>query len=204
MRVGCIVEGHGETDGVPVLLRRLATSWNVSNLEIPVVIRTPRDKLKAAGEVERVVEQVATKLQGQGVILLVVDSEDDCPAALGPAFLTRATATRSDLEIAVVLAKAEFEAWFIAAAPSLAGKRDLPPDLEAPADPEAIRGAKEWLTSQMRRTDPSRRYAETRDQAALAAQFDFELASRTSPSFDKFLREARRLLGVGGDDAAAT
>jgi len=126
---------------------------------------------------------------GRGAVLVLIDSEDDCPKDLVPEFLLRARAARSDMRISVVLAKQEFEAWFIAAAPSLAGKRGLPADLEPPPDPEGIRGAKEWLAERMSAFS----YSETVDQAKLTAAFDLESA-RTSPSFDKCYREVTELV----------
>jgi hypothetical protein len=41
---------------------------------------------------------------------------------------------------------------------------------------------------------PGASYAETTDQAALAAEFDLEAARRRSDSFDKCYREIRTLL----------
>jgi hypothetical protein len=90
----------------------------------------------------------------------------------------------------VVLAKSEFEAWFIAAARSLAGVRGLSPGLAPPSDPEAIRGANEWLGRQMA---SGRSYTEVVDQPRLAARFDLHEA-RNSPSFDKLWRDLERLL----------
>jgi hypothetical protein len=72
----------------------------------------------------------------------------------------------------------------------LRGHRDLPVDLGSPRDPEAIRGAKEWLDRHMPR---GRAYIETVDQPALAARFDLALARRAR-SFDKCYREIVRLL----------
>ena len=93
----------------------------------------------------------ALRVDTAGGVLVLLDADDDCPAALGPALLERARAARSDVPISVVLANREFEAWFIAAAESLAGTHGFPADLTAPADPEKIRGAKEWLGQ--RKTD---------------------------------------------------
>jgi hypothetical protein len=92
-----------------------------------------------------------------------------------------------------VLAVKEFEAWFLAAAPSLAGKRGLPDNLEPPADPEQIRDAKGWL--QKRRTDRLA-YAPTVDQPALAAVVDLAQVRARSSSFDKLWREVERLLAA--------
>jgi hypothetical protein len=96
------------------------------------------------------------------------------------------------MEISVVLAKKEYEAWFIAAAESLCGECGLPQDLVGDPNPESIRGAKEWLSKHM---PQNRRYAETTDQAALTNVFDMH-AARRADSFDKCYREIIRLLTV--------
>ena len=102
------------------------------------------------------------------------------------------------MQISVVLAKKEFEAWFIAAAESLRGQCGLSQELVADPDPESIRGAKEWLSRQMPR---NRRYAETTDQPALTAIFDLQ-AARRADSFDKCYREIVRLLTVLGPEGS--
>jgi hypothetical protein len=85
----------------------------------------------------------------------------------------------------VVLAKSEFENWFIAAAESIAGDSGLAPGLSSPSDPESIRDAKGWLQKAM---PPGRKYSETIDQPSLASKFDLN-AARRAPSFDKLCRE---------------
>lgn len=191
MRVACIVEGHGDVDAVPVLLRRLANALDpLLPVQVEQPIRVTKDKLLKSGELERAVELAARKIGGAGAILILLDSDEHCPAELGPDLLKRASAARSDVSIAVVLAKQEFEAWFLAAAESLRGRRGLRDDLEPPADPEGIRGAKEWLTAHMA---GGQHYVETLDQPALAAVFDLE-AARSADSFDKCWRELDRLI----------
>lgn len=130
----------------------------------------------------------ARKIAGVGAVLILLDGDDDCPAELGPQLAQRVAEVRNDLPSAVVLAKREFEAWYLAAAESLRGLRGLYADLQPPPDPEAVRGAKEWLAERM-----TGGYSETLDQPALAAQFDLDLARR-APSFDKCYREVVRLL----------
>jgi hypothetical protein len=145
-----------------------------------------------AGEMERSVDLAGRKLQGQGGILILLDCDWDngCPATDGPALLKRAMIVRGDLPIAVILAKREFEAWFLAAAESLGGKHGLPNDLESPAKPEDIRGSKEWLGDKM---PYGQSYAETTDQPAFTTMFDMNMARR-SDSFDKCYREIERML----------
>jgi nucleotide-binding universal stress UspA family protein len=194
VRVGCIVEGHGEVQAVPALIRRVARTLGVP-VDIPHPIRIPGSKLAQQGELERAVELASRTIGGRGAILVLLDSDDDCPAEVGPPLLARATSARRNVPVAVVLAKSEFEAWFLAAAESLRGRQGLAPDLQAPSHPEAIRGAKEWLRERM---PAGRKYVETEDQAALTEHFDLDLARRRAASFDKCYREIARLLTAPG------
>ena len=128
-------------------------------------------------------------MAGEGAaVLVLIDADDDCPAKLGPSLLRRLRGRLPDRPSAVVLAKREFEAWFLAAARSLRGCRGLAQDLGPPAHPEEIRGAKEWLARRMGR------YRPTLDQPALAAVMDLEEARR-APSFDKLWRDLERIFG---------
>lgn len=191
IQMACIVEGHGEREAVPVVIRRLAASLDATlALHIPHPIRIPKSRLLKPGELERAVDLAARRIAGDGAVLVLLDSDDDCPAQLGPELLQRALSARSDVSLAVVIAKREFESWFLAAADSLRGHRGLAADLGPPPDPEAIRGAKEWLDAHM---ESGRAYVETLDQPALAARFDLDMARRAD-SFDKCCREITRLL----------
>jgi hypothetical protein len=143
------------------------------------------------GELERAVERAARSLGGGGGVLIVVDADDDLPCQLGPSLTRRAVAVRADLKSSVVIANREKEAWYVAAIESLRGKRGIPENAEPPPDAEAIRGAKAWLARLM-----DRPYSEVTDQPALSSLFDFELAQGRAPSFQRFWREVRRLLGV--------
>ena len=190
VQIGCIVEGQGEVEAVPILIRRVASSlYPELQVVTPHPIRVSRSKVIQEGELERVVELAAQNIGGQGAILIILDSDDDCPAQLGPELLCRARQVRSDLPIAVVLAKREFEAWFLAAADSLRGYKGLTNNLESPNNPEEIRGAKGWLKQ---RRD-SRKYRETLDQPGFTARFDLNQARRAD-SFDKCYRDIARLL----------
>ena len=191
VQISCIVEGYGEVEAVPILIRRIAETL-YPELEIGTLrpIRVSRDKVVKEGELERRVEFAARKISGQGAIFILLDSDDDCPAHLAPELLGRALQARSDLPIAVVLAKHEFESWFLAAIESLCGQRGLKDNIQPTENPEAVRGAKEWLSGQMENNT----YSETVDQPKLTARFDFDQARRTD-SFDKCYRDIVRLLG---------
>ena len=191
VKIGCIVEGESEVATVPLLIRRIAANlYPELPIVVPPPIRRPRNKVVKENELERAVEFVARQIGGQGAIFIILDSDKDCPAELGPTLLHRASQARSDLPIAVVLAKCEFEAWFLAAAESLRGQRGLKNDIDSPDNPEEIRGAKEWLRHRMQR---SKTYSARRDQPALVVLFDMEQA-RQADSFDKCYRDIVRLL----------
>lgn len=191
MKVGLVVEGHGDVEAVPILLRRIAQRLQVPTLEVHRPHRVPRSKLVKGGEIERVVELLARQLGPGAPVLVVVDADRDCPAELGPALRERARRARPDREIAVILANREFEAWLVAAAASLAGHRGLPAHLSAPDHPEALLGPKEWLARQM-----PRGYSEILDQPALTSVMDLEQAEGRAPSFAKLVRDLGRVLAT--------
>lgn len=189
MPIACIVEGHGEVSAVPELIRRIGAEQNppvYPTIEGP--IRIPGSRLRQTAEFGRAAELASARAGQGGGVLILFDAEDDCPAELGPEL--RGRITRDDIEVGVVLAKFEYEAWFLAAAESIRGRRGLAADLEPPADPEGVRGAKEWLRDRM---EGSRTYSETLDQAALTAVMDLDSARRAD-SFDKCYREVARLV----------
>jgi len=191
IRIVAIVTGHGEVEAVPILIRRIAQDLDPALYpEIITPIRVPESRLRKNAEIKRTVELAALKLGGNGGILIFMDCDckNCCPAKEGPKILKKARSTRRDILISVVLAKKEFEAWFIAAAKSLRGCRGLLNNLEPAPDPESIRGAKEWLSNHMN----NRCYSETTDQPAFTEKFDFNLA-RSSNSFDKCYREIQKL-----------
>ncbi len=194
VRIAAIVEGHGECEAVPELIRRIAR--DIDPGFVPIVLppfRVPASRLMKAGEIERTIDLASRKLQGPGGIIVIVDCDWDggCPARDGPALLARARQARSDHPVSVVLAKKEYEAWFLAAAESLRGRRSLSDDLVGPPDPESINGAKEWLSNRMPRGIS---YSETDDQPALTAVFDMTAARQCADSFDKCYRDLYGML----------
>jgi hypothetical protein len=99
-----------------------------------------------------------------------------------------------------VIANREFEAWFLAALPSLVGKRGLPEEVPPVPNPESIRDAKGHLGKLMPSTLS---YSPTADQPSFTATFDMEVARGGSDSFDKCWREVERLLLSPGKTTAS-
>ncbi|MEI6656680.1 MAG: DUF4276 family protein [Verrucomicrobiota bacterium] len=179
-----IVEGHGEQKALPLLIRRIFVE--ISPFTFPIVNPPIRVKsgsfLNDPDYFEKYVTYAADKAaQAGGEVLILLDCEDDCPAELGPRLLAQARTLRGDVPCSVVLAHREYETWFLAAAESLRGLSGLPDDLVPPSQPEAIRGAKEWLGRQM-----DQPYDPIIHQAAFTARFDLSQA-KTIPSFARFV-----------------
>ncbi len=191
MKVGLIVEGHGEVHSAPHLVRRILQE--LAPALRPLILpphRVSRGQLTKDEGLKTAIEFMARKVGTEGRILLLVDADDDLPCVLGPRLLTLARGFRPDRDISVIVATREYVAWFLTAAESLRGRRGLPEDLVPPAAPEAIRDAKGWLSQHM-----SDGYRETIDQPALTNIFDLA-AARRSDSFDKLFREVGRLFGL--------
>jgi len=192
LNLGCIVEGHGEVSALPILIRRIQLEVRPEvHLNIPRPTRVGRYKLVQPGELENALERLARRLTPPRALLVLIDADDDCPKELAPLLAARAAKARSDIACGIVLAKFEFEAWFLAAIESLGGKRGVKKGVLPVPDPETIRDAKGCLSRHM---EGNRSYSATVDQAALTEAFDMKLAHQRSGSFDKCWREIERLL----------
>jgi hypothetical protein len=187
MRVSSIVEGDGEVEALPVLLRRLALWKNAATKIDPLrPIRVKRNRfLNRDEELNRHLQLAGAKCGEDGWILVLLDADDDCPADLGSTILLRARAMLPHRKISVVLANREFEAWYIGAALSLNGRRGLVLEVgDDLVDPERPRDAKGWLAARM----PAG-YGETTDQPAFAARMDLQMAFDRCRSFRKLCTE---------------
>lgn len=188
IRVACIVEGHGEISSLPILLRRIG-QWRSPHryVDVSPPIRVHRDRfLNKIEEFERHVRLAAHKSGDDGWILVLLDADDDCPVELRTRIAEQAESVVPHRSLSVVLAKREYEAWFIGAASSLGGKRGLSiSDADQHVDPESPRDAKGWLRQRMARGA----YGETTDQPAFSAVMDLQQAKQRCRSFRKLCDE---------------
>jgi Domain of unknown function (DUF4276) len=193
--IATVVEGEGEVGALPKVLQRIAAELGVWGLRTPKPHRVPRSNLIQTGGIERAVLQESIRVKAAGGVLVLIDADKDCPARCGPELLARARTARPDLPIAVILAVPEFEAWYRAAADSLAGQAGFSETMTRPADPEGPpRDAKGWLSAHRPKSNP---YSPIPDQEKLASLFDLAMARAHAPSFDKFYREVESLLLPG-------
>ena len=191
-----IVEGHGDVQAFPVLLRRLRDEAEVWGVDVGRSIRRPRARLVDEAGVQQAV-RLALAQRDCGAVLILFDGESDCPVHLGPTVQAWATAAADGTPCRVVLAHREYEAWFLAAIESLRGRRGIRNDAESHPAPENPRGAKEHLEARMQ---PGATYLETTDQPAFSALFSLPAAYRRSRSFRKLADSFENLVRAMGHD----
>ena len=184
-----IVEGVAEVESIPVLFRRILAHQNIHDISISRPFRVKRNRVVHPQELERAITLAVRDRDNVAGVMVVLDSDDDCPAQLGPDLLARAQKA-TKLPTAIVLAQKELECWFLGAKESLRGTRGIRNDSAAPQDPEAIRGAKERLSRNM---PPSRRYLEVDDQPAFADAMNLDQAQARCSSFAKLMRDLSEL-----------
>lgn len=186
-----IVEGQGEVQAVPNLLHRIVASVAPDALlQVSAPIRVKAGSFLRDNEYFRrhILLAGAKAAQRQGSVLILLDCEDDRPARLGPDLLRRASTVRNDVRVVVCLAHREYETWFLTAACSLRGCCGLSHHLTPPADPEAHRGAKEWLSRHMPYP-----YDPVQHQLELTRAMDLAQAQQNQ-SFRRLVRTIRTLV----------
>jgi len=214
-RLVLLVEGDGDVEAAPILLRRLLDEYQAFDAVFP------DPKPLRVGEYSKVIKdnfkdwrrylQVAAKRRDVGGCLLLLDGDSRTPVE-GQAFCAaraarllakeaRQVGAGSVFSVAIVFACMEFESWLIAGAESLAGRsfadsgRSFPDVFQrTPQNPEiGPRDAKGWLRSQVR--PPG--YSPARDQAELTRLVDLNLV-RQKPmrSFRRLESAVRELVGA--------
>jgi len=184
-----IVEGHGEFESVRILVERI---WqDLAREDWPLVlppIRQPRGRLCRRRDLLRAVDLAVLKLRAKsvdcGVVLLLLDADEDCPGELGPRLARFMRDARPDVWTGGCVANVEYETWFVASADRM-GDLLRPEEGEDLTDPEGARRGKRWVRRRIR----DGVYRETVDQPRLTSRIDVRLCRARSPSFDKLCRE---------------
>jgi hypothetical protein len=189
-RLILFVEGEGEADAVPTLLKRLLKE---KGERFDILLD---DSPFRVGSVDKLVKddfrnwkrflRASLKRPSVGGVLLLLDGDigkvggkDFCAAAVAKSLAAAAmhVGAGETFSVAVVFARQEYETWLIAGVASLAGQglpdgRLIKSNAQAPeGDLEASpRDAKGWLG-----TIVEGGYKPTRDQAALTRLVDLEV-----------------------------
>lgn len=211
-RIVLFVEGEGEADAVPRLIKRLLTeqdAWDVVALD-PDPFRV--------GQVQKLLKDDCHKWNGWlraslkrgnigGVLLLLdgdvptIGSELFCAAEAAKLLADKAkiAGAGSTFSVAIVFARQEYESWFIAGFESIAGRqlpdgRKISPAVTVPTEniEESPRDAKGWLSKVI-----AGGYKPTRDQSAITDMIDIEaIRARELRSFRRLEAAVSQLVAA--------
>ena len=179
-----VVEGAGDREALPVLIRRVLDEHKVYDVRTAPNPKTNLEinKLRRAGELERYM-RYAEREDSDGVIL-ALDCDDFCPVTIAREFSDRIKEMKIEKRTAIVLFKAEFESMFLfsyedikQAYPEFGWRGGSVPETED------IRNPKKILSEMM---DYNRAYKETRDQARFASIISLGTLRACSRSFRHF------------------
>lgn len=194
MMIQPIVEGHGEVEAVPILLRRLVACANLQGIvKINSSIRKQRNKLVDKSKLNEVIG--SARRQKSDAILIMFDGDDNCPATLGPRVQLWAQEAAGDIPCQVVIPHQEYEAWFLASIVSLQGMRGIKQSVKLHPNPEGVRGVKKQIRERMER---GWSYNETIHQPSFSARFSMVAAYRQCRSFRKMMTAFGALLHATG------
>lgn len=188
-----LVEGPGDSEAVPVLLRKLLHQrgiydWNVQDTINVGSLGSLRKKLADF-------ITYASRKPECGGVLVLIDLDDGCPVTEAQALATALRPLASPVPIAIAFASREYEAWFLASLATITGNYGLPAGLTYSGAIEARRDVKGWFTQQM----PSGQiYKETTHQVRFTHLLDPALAAASSRSFQRLENAVNQILAAAG------
>ena len=192
-----IVEGYGDVEAVPILLRRILSEFlQTPDVAVLRPFRLARNKVTSAPELARALRLAELKLAEHSppvLRLVLMDADDDCPVKLIEQIREQQGPHLHAPPTSIVFDVREFEAWFLASGVSKDDHHSLREGIGPIADPEAIRDAKGRFQREV--MAPNARYSEAVDQPKYASTFRLERARANSPSFDKLVRDIEGFAG---------
>lgn len=191
MRILPIVEGEGDEEAVPELLRRLA--YDLERFDVTICPAQRRGDLpKVKGRFEAFFRTAALE---EAAIFWVMDYDcQECTDQARHVEELKALARRIDSRqrIEFVFMVQEFETLFLADwATTCSVFSDISVRAPAPTNPESIRDAKGYLSKARPKGSA---YKPTQHQKRLAAQVNFDRLRACSPSFNRFEAAVQALL----------
>ena len=193
--IRAIVEGPGEVDAVPELLRRILGKLHCRYDVVVPPARATKNRSTLLNKLSNFLEYAI--VDGcEGILVLVDTDRDYCPRNLAHMLARTAVERNLNVPVAIVCANSEYETWFICTLSDSAGQgiRDrlgISAAVTAPENVERIRGAKEWLEDRMPRDSG---YRPTSHQAALTHHIDIDLVQSRSRSFRRLCHAVDELI----------
>lgn len=212
LKIVPIVEGDGELESVPMLLRRLLRE-RLGYDERDFIIVKPKNaggcnRLTTEDGIENYV-RYALKEEGCTGVLVLIDNdaalalckrrilEDDCAPCFANYLADRVRAINPPCPVVIVVVRWEYEAWFLANLETVGRAIGLPQALIFEGDVESLVGVKEWISD---RLPSDQKYLPTRDQVKMTAVLDFDAVRERSPSFRRLEHALGQLVDAYLDD----
>jgi len=195
-RIVPIVEGHGEQNAVPLLLRRLLHEVK-QRFDIEVAAAKDangRNNLLKESGLEKFLRFARLEVNAVGAIV-ILDAESDCAQTLAYKLAQRAAKLHLPLPVVIVCATCEYEAWFLASLETIGGQAikgspGIKQNAVFKGEIEEKRDVKGWLDSNMLKGS----YKPAEHQAPLTGMIDFTLARQRSRSFRRLEHALDELL----------
>lgn len=188
-----IVEGHGDIQAVPVLIRRILQHHNIFDIEVlNPHKRGDLPKIKANFD-----NYFKIAIKDKAAIIWIIDFDCatcDCVASESSQLYQRANAIYAGWPFRVAFMVKEFETLFLSEPDATRSiLKEIPKKTTFPENPETIRGAKEWLSNAM----PSGyAYKETVHQVKLSAVVDLDCLRKSSASYRHLEKSILSLVGT--------
>ena len=189
-----IVEGDGDEAAVPSLIRRVLDEMLHREDVLAFDPINAKGKPNLLKKVENFVLQAAGKYCHG--ILIIVDADEECPYEKAACMAKRVALVHTNVPVAIVYAKAEYETWFICSLSQHTGARireilDIPQSMNAPDNIENISGAKGWLERGM---PNDKAYKPTSHQKELTRHIDLTVTHNRSRSFRRLCHAIEELV----------
>ena len=184
------VEGEGDVAAAPILLNRILATLGRYDWLATRTIQV-HSLASFSNRLHDFLRYVAQDPNCAGALVLL-DLDDGCPRAAAHELAARLRAYNAAFPIAVVFARREYEAWFLASMWSLSLNAGIGQErLDYPGDPEARRDAKGWISQQM---GAGRAYKESINQAQFTRKMSMRRAYARSRSFRRLCAAVRELI----------
>ena len=189
-----VVEGDGDVAALPGLLGRiLLEMYNRSDVLVAqgktmVVNANGRSTLE--NRLEKFIQYAQYKPECDAILVLL-DTDGDCPVSLAQGLLRRCEKLGLNCPVEIVCAHRCYESWFLASLDTIKGQRGISDTAVLSQAAEDVSSPKQWLTDQM---PTGQAYKETIHQASLSRSIDIGTAHRNSRSFRRLCHALEQLL----------
>ena len=189
-----IVEGDGDIGAFSALLSKIIHG-KYQRYDVSVAQGKGQVvKANGRGNLENKLDKFLGHAQNRpncGAILVLVDSDSDCPVTLAQELYQRSAKIGSKYPVEVVCANPSYESWLLASLDTIRGKCGISADANLTCSPEDVPNPKQWISETMPR---GKAYKETIHQTTLSRAIDVCLAHKNSRSFRRLCHAVEELL----------